>query len=253
MTSNHGAGSSVGPLTAKVVIVTGGASGQGAAEAALFADNGAHVVVADLDPPGEEAAKRLRNTVFEQHDVCSERDWARLVRATVDRFGRIDALVNNAGIVGPGSIFDLDMSRYARVIATNQTGPLLGMRAVVPHMQDAGGSIVNVSSTAGLTGTHGIVPYAASKWALRGISKSVAIEVAPFNIRVNTIVPGRIDTPLLATAVPDRKGAARAIPLGRIGTAAEVARLALYLVSDDSSFCTGADFVIDGGHTSQLP
>lgn len=241
-----------GDMTGRVVIVTGGAQGQGAAEAAVFAEYGADVVIADVDPAGADVARSSPRCSFEEHDVSDQNSWNTLVAATLSRFGRIDVLINNAGVVGPGSIADFDLEVYQRAIAVNQTGPLLGMLSVAPHMH-SGGSVVNVCSTAASTGVRGIIPYVASKWALRGMTKSVAIELADQGIRVNAILPGRIDTALLSEAVEDTANAALRIPLGRVGRTWEVARLAHFLGSDLSSFCTGADFVVDGGHTAQLP
>jgi 3alpha(or 20beta)-hydroxysteroid dehydrogenase len=245
----------------KVAIVTGGARGQGAAEARLLAQHGARVVVADVED-GEEVAAGLPNGIFERLDVSREEDWAAVVGRTVETFGRIDVLVNNAGILTPGGLLDTPLAAYERTVAVNQTGPLLGMRAVVPHMKkQGGGSIVNIASSGSLAGSVGALAYATSKWALRGMTKCIALELAPFSIRVNAVHPGRTETPMLSrTRSEVLKGgpagaddpAARGVPLGRVGRPEEIAQLVLYLASNLSAFCTGADFVADGGQSAQL-
>jgi len=241
-------------LTGRVIVVTGAARGQGLAEARALAACGAQVVLTDLAEVGEQAAAELPGAEFVRHDVASESDWATVIEVARRRTGRIDALINNAGVAAPGGLLTLELDQYRRVIDVNQTGALLGMRAVAPAMIEAGGgSIVNVCSTAGLTGTRGILSYSAAKWALRGMTKSVAAELAGHRIRVNAICPGRIDTELLTDASRHDPEIARKVPLARIGQPDEVAALAIYLVSDLSQFCTGADFVIDGGQTAFLP
>jgi len=240
-------------LRGRVVVVTGAARGQGLAEAQALAGCGANVLLTDIvDATG--AAAELWGARFLRHDVASESDWDAVIEAARQWTGRIDGLINNAGMPAPGGLLSLDLDRYRRVIEVNQTGALLGMRAVAPLMIEAGGgSIVNVCSTAALTGTRGILSYAAAKWALRGMTKSVAAELAEHRIRVNAICPGRIDTELLTDAARHDPEIARKVPLARIGQPEEVAALAVYLVSDLSRFCTGADFTIDGGQSAFLP
>ena len=242
----------MGRLAGKTALITGGARGQGALEARLFAEEGANVVLTDvLDADGERMADTIGGT-FIQHDVTSEEEWAAVVARTVELHGRVDILVNNAGIYRMGSLLDTSLEEYRSVIDVNQVGVFLGMRAVAPAMiEGGGGSIVNISSLAGLRGGAGGIAYGASKWAVRGMTKSAALALAPHGIRVNSIHPGVIDTPMLgdtSMAVPGNieQFAGRA-PLGRIGQPEEVARLALFLASDESSYSTGSEFVIDGG------
>jgi 3alpha(or 20beta)-hydroxysteroid dehydrogenase len=245
----------MGRLDGKVAIVTGGARGQGAAEATLFREEGAEVVVTDvLRDEGERLAKEIGAT-FIAHDVRAEEEWAEVVRQTVERHGRVDVLVNNAGIFERASLLDTDLDTYRRIIDVNQVGPFLGMRAVAPVMiEQRRGSIVNISSIAGLQASPGAFAYGASKFALRGMTKSAAIELARHNIRVNSIHPGMIETDMITQVTggdPERhERFARSVPLHRPADPAEVARLALFLASDESSYCTGAEFVIDGGMTA---
>ena len=239
-------------LDGKVALVTGGARGQGAAEARLFAAEGAAVVISDvLDADGEATAAACGG-LYLHHDVTREDDWARVVEAVTSRHGRLDVLVNNAGIFMPGRIRETALADYRRVIEVNQIGVFLGMKAVADAMIATGaGSIVNISSVAGLQGGGNSIAYTASKWAVRGMTKSAAREFARYGIRVNSIHPGLIETPMLHQ-VPGidagrLEGYLRTVPLGRVGAADEVARLALFLASDESSYCTGSEFIIDGG------
>ena len=244
-------------LVGKVAVISGGARGMGASEAQLFLDEGAKVVITDvLDEAGKQTAQRLSpdgsRCMFLHHDVTNEEDWASVVAETVSAFGQIDILINNAGIFERGSILDTPLKDFQRTIDINLTGVFLGMKAVAPHMvQRKTGSIVNISSVAGLAGTPGFVAYGASKWAVRGMTKGVAKELAPFGVRVNSIHPGIIDTPMLQTFDEAGEGVREAvrtrIPLGYEAEPIHVARLALYLASDDSAYSTGSEFIVDGG------
>jgi len=244
-------------LEGKVALISGGARGMGASEAQLFIEEGARVVITDvLDDVGRETAKRLSpdGSVcrFMHHDVTSESDWTAVVAGVIETFGHIDILVNNAGIFEQGSILDTTLEAYRKTIDINQVGVFLGMKAVAPHMvQRQKGSIINISSVAGMSGTPGFLAYGASKWAVRGMTKGVAKELAPFGVRVNSIHPGIIDTPMLQTFDAAGEGVREAIrtriPLGYEAEPVHVARLALYLGSDDSSYSTGSEFIVDGG------
>ncbi len=242
----------MGRLEGKTALISGGARGQGAAEAALFAEEGANVVLTDvLDAGGERTADTIGGA-FLHHDVTSEEEWAAVVARTVELHGGIDILVNNAGIYRIGSLIETTLEEYRSVIEVNQVGVFLGMRAVAPAMiERGGGSIVNISSLAGLRGGGGGIAYGASKCAVRGMTKSAAVVLAPHGIRVNSIHPGVIETPMLgdtSMAVPGNiEQFAERAPLGRVGQPEEVARLALFLASDESSYSTGSEFVIDGG------
>lgn len=241
----------MGKLDGMVAIVTGGARGQGAAEAALFAQEGAKVVITDLlDEIGEKTAREVGG-VYLHHDVSSEADWIRVVDAVMAQHGRIDILVNNAGIWKAGRLVDTQLADYERVIAVNQVGVFLGMKSVAPAMINAGkGAIVNISSIAGMQGSPGSIAYGASKWAVRGMTKSAAQELARFGIRVNSIHPGLIDTDMLhqiPAVDADAERWTKRVPVRRFAEASEVAKMALFLASDDSSYSTGSEFIIDGG------
>ena len=242
----------MGRLDGKTTLITGGARGQGAAEARLFAEDGAAVVLTDvLDAAGEQTALELKGTYL-HHDVTSEVEWAATIAQTLEQHGRIDVLVNNAGIYAPTPLLGSTLEDYRRVIEVNQIGVYLGMRDVAPAMiEGGGGSIVNISSIAGLRGGGRAMAYVASKWAVRGMTKSAAQELGGHGIRVNSIHPGLIDTAMLQQ-VPgvdsgDLDPLLQRIPLGRIAEAREVAQLALFLASDESAYCSGSEFVIDGG------
>jgi 3alpha(or 20beta)-hydroxysteroid dehydrogenase len=225
-------------LAGRVVVVTGAAQGIGAAQAAACTAEGASVVALDVQPtPGVRT-----------HDVASEKDWARLRDDLAAKFGIVHGLVNNAGITHRARLLDVDVVNLQRVLSVNLVGPLLGIQALAPLMSD-GGAIVNIGSAAGLT-AHYPVAYTASKWALRGVSQVAAMELGPLGIRVNTIHPGFIETPMTASAAPDFLDASVAlIPLGHPGTPQDVARLVAFLLSDAAAFITGAEIPIDGGQT----
>lgn len=244
-------------LSGKVALLTGGARGLGAAQARRFVDEGARVVIADIaDEIGTALAGELGDAAAYRHlDVRSESEWAAGVALAFDRFGRLDALVNNAGVYRTGSLVDMAIEDARLLVDVNQWGTLLGMRAVAPELKRAGGgSIVNVASTAGLRGVRNAGVYAATKHAVIGMTKSAAIELGRFNVRVNVICPGGIDTPILDDTMPQgpRRDElfTRSVPAGRIGRADEVAHLAVFLVSGESSYCTGGAYPVDGGLTA---
>jgi 3alpha(or 20beta)-hydroxysteroid dehydrogenase len=245
----------MGRLDDKVALITGGARGQGEQEARLFAAEGARVVLTDvLDDDGKQTAADIGGAAtYHHHDVTSEADWASVVDAVLSEHGHLDVLVNNAGIFEFGGVTSTTEAEYRRIIDVNQVGVFLGMRAVIPHMTERkSGSIINISSVAGLMGSPGMIAYGASKWAVRGMTKSAAKEVAAFGVRVNSIHPGIIDTPMLQQF--DDAGVMglvmQQVPNGRRAEAVEVARLALYLASDESAYSTGSEFVVDGGMTA---
>jgi 3alpha(or 20beta)-hydroxysteroid dehydrogenase len=247
----------MGRVSDKVVIVTGGARGMGAAHAKRLIDEGAKVMLTDvLDAEGKATAEKLGvNARFMHHDVTNEAEWKRVVAETEVAFGPVSVLVNNAGIVSFSPIEILEESEYRRVININQVSVFLGMKSVLPSMKRAaGGSMINISSIAGLVGSAYAVAYVASKFAVRGMSKSAAIEFAPFNIRVNSIHPGMIRTPM-TKATPETQAIIDAVvagtPAARYADPDEVANVVLMLASDESRFSTGAEFVIDGGSTCQ--
>ena len=250
----------MGRLDGKVALITGAARGQGAAEARLFTAEGARVVLGDvLDDDGELVAKELGDrAAYVHHDVTSERGWDEIVATAKSRFGRIDVLVNNAGVFKAMGLTVTPLEEYMRIVTINQVGTFLGMKAVAETMiGQRSGSIVNISSIAGLGGGAGTIAYSASKFAVRGMTKVAAVELAPFGVRVNSVHPGLIDTPMLRDDVglggdASRELARARVPNGRLAGAEDVARLVLYLASDDSDYSTGAEFVVDGGMTAQL-
>jgi len=239
-----------GRLEGKVAIITGAARGQGECEARLFAEEGAHVVLGDvLDDEGEAVAKAIGERAAYVHlDVRRESDWARAVERA-GAFGPLNVLVNNAAVVHFASVKDTTLADYMRVIEVNQVGTFLGMRAVFDPMKAAGGgSIVNVSSIDGLQAKNGLVAYASSKWAIRGLTKVAAIEFGRHHIRVNSLHPGGVDTVMgnpLGDAEIDRFYANHPIP--RCGKSIDIARLALFMASDECSYSTGSEFIADGG------
>ncbi|MFN0093139.1 MAG: glucose 1-dehydrogenase [Acidimicrobiales bacterium] len=245
----------MGRLDGKVAIVTGGARGQGAAEARLFAGEGAQVVVTDvLDAEGEATAKEAGG-LFVHHDVADEAAWEAVVARAKEAYGRIDVLVNNAGIFHRSRMIDYKLDEFRRVIDINLIGVFLGMKTVAPTMiAQESGSIINISSIAGLVAAPGGVAYGASKFAVRGMTKSAAIELARYNVRVNSIHPGMIDTPMMTEVTGGDQTRfdriERSVPLRRAAQPEDVAKLALFLASEESAYSTGSEFVIDGGVTA---
>lgn len=245
-----------GRLAGKVALISGGSRGQGEAEARLFVKEGAQVVIGDiLDSEGEMLAKELGDAAIYVHlDVTSESDWATAVGESVQRFGHLDTLVNNAGILDAGPLLDTSLERYRRVIEVNQIGVFLGMRSAGKALIDAGGgSIINISSVDGMMGMGGMVAYVSSKWAVRGMTKTAAAEFGPFGIRVNSVHPGGVDTPMIQGFLPEGADASMGVPLGRIGQPEDVASLVAFLASDESSYCSGSEFVIDGAMIACIP
>lgn len=246
----------MGRLDDKVALITGAARGQGAAEARLFAAEGARVYLSDvLDDEGAATAADIGAAASYHHlDVTDEDAWINLVEEIIEAEGRLDVLVNNAGIFRVMPTVLTSEAEYREIIDINQVGTFLGMKTVIPTMVQAeSGSIVNISSVAGLQGAAGTMAYAASKWAVRGMTKVAAKEVAPFGVRVNSVHPGIIDTPMMAEATVEGamlERVVRAIPMGQVAQADDVANLVLYLASDESKYSTGSEFVVDGGMTA---
>ena len=241
----------MGRLDGKVAIITGGARGQGAAEGRLFAAEGARVVLGDvLDDEGKAVATEIGDAARYVHlDVTDEEQWAAAVTYVEDEFGPVTTLVNNAGILLFQSVQKTTLAEFERVMQVNVTGVFLGMKAVVASMEQAGGgAIVNISSTAGLQGLPFLGAYVASKWAVRGLTKSAAIDLGPRKIRVNSVHPGGIDTPMVAGTTGDAPFYKR-LPVPRMGSADEAARAVLFLCSDEASYIAGAELAVDGGAT----
>ncbi|CAN5714803.1 glucose 1-dehydrogenase [soil metagenome] len=243
----------MGRLSGRTAIITGAGRGQGEAEARLFVAEGAQVVVADiLDDLGSAVAADLGDrAIFVHLDVSQEEGWASALGAATEAFGKVDVLVNNAAILHLGAIEDTSLDDFQRVVAVNQQGTFLGMRAVIPEMRRVGGdSIVNVSSKDGVLGMNGVAAYASSKWAVRGMTKVAALELGKYGIRVNTLIPGPVDTPMNSpegSEDVDRDAFFTGQPVPRIGRPSELAAAALFLASDESSYCTGAELLVDVG------
>jgi NAD(P)-dependent dehydrogenase (short-subunit alcohol dehydrogenase family) len=244
-----------GRLDGKVALISGAARGMGECEARLFAREGAKVVLGDvLEEQGRQVAKEIgAAATFVRLDVTLENDWQKAVEAAERTYGKLDILVNNAGIVRMAPLDETSLEAWNEVINVNQTGVFLGMKHAIPAMRRAGGgSIINISSVAGIVGLPGIPAYQASKGAVRLLTKNAAIQYAKDKIRVNSIHPGRIETPMTANLSPERQQLVLSMtPMGRDGKPEEVAYGVLYLASDEASFVTGAELVIDGGFTAR--
>jgi 3alpha(or 20beta)-hydroxysteroid dehydrogenase len=242
----------MGRVDGKVALISGGARGIGAADARLLVAEGAKVVIGDIrDEEGKALADELgRHARYVHLDVTQPEHWAAAVGSAVQDFGKLNVLVNNAGIANGSPLQKFDLGQWQRIIDINLTGTFLGMQAAADAIIAAGGgSIINVSSIEGLRGTPWAHGYVASKWAVRGLTKSVAMELAPHGVRVNSIHPGLIRTPL-TEGIPDDM---ITIPLGRPGLPADVATFVLFLASDESSYATGAEFTMDGGAVQSVP
>ncbi|NNE58505.1 MAG: glucose 1-dehydrogenase [Hellea sp.] len=243
----------MGRLSGKIAIVTGAARGMGEATARLFASEGATVVLTDvMDELGATVAKDIGGSAsFYKHDVSSDENWAEVVGKVVEAHGTVDALINNAGLVHFTPIEHFNPDDAGKIFGVNTVGPMLGAKHVAPAMKAAGkGSIVNISSVDGLRGCNGLTLYTASKWALRGLTKSLAYELGTSGIRVNSIHPGGVNTPMgnSRDLPPDQLAMAfRRVPLQRIGEPDEIANASLFLASDESSYITGAELAVDGG------
>ena len=247
-------------LEGKVALISGGARGQGAVEAQMFAAEGAKVVIGDiLDDAGKQTEAQLRELGYDctyvHLDVTSESDWQNAVQAAISAYGKLDILLNNAGILIRKNIEDTTEADWDRIFAVNAKGVFLGTKAALPALRDnGGGSIINISSTAGLVGSpNGSASYTATKGAVRLFTKSTAIQHAAEGIRCNSIHPGPIETDMIADTLNDPDHLAlrmQRLPLGRVGKPSEIAYGAIYLASDESSFVTGAELVIDGGTTA---
>jgi len=241
-----------GRLEGKVALITGAARGQGEAEARRFVAEGAKVLLTDvLDAEGEAVAAELGDAAAYRHlDVTSEEDWEGAVADAEARFGPLTILVNNAGILDFGPVQKQDVARFRAVIDVNLTGTLIGIKVGAASMQRAGGgSIINISSNAGLVGLPQAAAYVSSKWAVRGLSKSAAQDLGPLGIRVNSVHPGGIATPMVGGGDP-RSGWIKKLPLARWGQPDDVANVVTFLASDEAAYVTGAEWSVDGGATA---
>ncbi|ARE76977.1 SDR family NAD(P)-dependent oxidoreductase [Streptomyces sp. NPDC059558] len=238
-------------LEGKVVVITGAGRGQGAAEARLCARAGARVVVTDVrEDEGRAVAAELGDRgLYVRHDVADPESWATVVKEAVRAFGTVSALVNNAALWRTAHVERQRLDEFEALLRVNLLGPFLGIQAVAPVLRaGGGGSIVNISSTAGLVGIPGHAAYGSTKFGLRGLTRSAALDLGADRIRVNSVHPGAIDTPMVAEAVAGRDWSH--VPLGRIGRPEEVGELVLFLCSDASSYITGTEFTVDGGMTA---
>ncbi len=246
-------------LADKVAIITGGASGIGEAHAHLFAQQGAKVVISDIQEKlGVRVVEAIHaqggDAIFVRHDVTSETEWAALVQTTVKHYGAITTLVNNAGVASMEGVEGETLDAFNRVVAICQTGVWLGMKYAMPELRKSGnGAIVNISSLYGIVGSPAMIAYHGAKGAVRLLSKSAALEYARQGVRVNSVHPGIIKTPLLLASLPDEQlaGLIEHTPMGRIGQPIDIACMSLFLCSDEAAFITGAEFVVDGGLGAQ--
>ncbi len=247
-----------GRLDGKVALISGGASGIGAAHARVFAAEGARVVIGDIqEAKGQQVAADVNTNggeaVFVHLDVTDENDWQNAVHEAVARFGKLTTLINNAGVYWPGGVEEETRDKWQKMIEINQTGVWLGMKTALPALRASGNAaIVNISSLYGLIGSPGSIAYHASKGAVRLMSKAAALEYVRQGIRVNSIHPGQIDTPILAGLTPEQDAQIKEVtPMGRLGRPEEIAYGSLYLCSDEASYTTGTELVIDGGWFAQ--
>ncbi|TWF95234.1 glucose 1-dehydrogenase [Saccharopolyspora dendranthemae] len=242
----------MGRVEGKVAIISGGARGMGAAHARALVAEGGKVVIGDiLDDEGKALAEEIGDAARYVHlDVTKPDEWKKAVDVAVGEFGRLNVLVNNAGIVNGSTIENFDLDRWQQILDVNLTGTFLGIQAAVEPMKAAGGgSIMNISSVEGLRGSPWAHGYVATKWGVRGLAKSAALELAPHKIRVNSIHPGMIRTPMTENVPEDMVKT----PLGRVAEPEEVATFVVFLASEESSFATGSEFVVDGGLVADVP
>lgn len=247
----------MGRLTGKVAIITGAANGMGASEAKLFAQEGAKVIATDInDNVLQEVINEIKenggDAIGLKHNVTSENEWKQVIQEAVTHYGKIDVLVNNAGVSSPKTIAQMEMDEWNKVMDINLNGCVIGMKYVIPEMQKAGGgSLINISSIGGIVGMAGSSPYTAAKGALRSLSKSAAVEYGKDKIRVNSVHPGIIETPMTADSFADATPYYQTFTqLPYFGNPEDVAYGVLFLASDESRFMTGAELVIDGGWTA---
>lgn len=250
-------------LQGKVALITGGAKGMGGASVRRFVKEGARVIISDMDVAAGEALARETGALFVRHDVADDADWRRVMGLIESRFGRLDVVFNNAGIFTVGSIEDLDLVAWNRLISVNQTGVMLGCHHGIALMKKnpggSSGSLINTSSSSGFAGIPAAVGYTATKGAVRLMTKAIAAHCARagLGIRCNTIIPGAIRTPMIEGAIggnAEVEAAANNMsPLGRMGTSDEIAAMAAFLASDESSFCTGSEFLVEGGTLAVHP
>ncbi len=245
----------MGKLDGKVAIITGGSRGQGQATAELFVREGAKVSIVDVrDEEGSALAQKLGESVMYHHlDISDEKGWEELVKSVIERYGHIDVLVNNAALNYYALTEDCTSETFHRLLDVNLVGPFLGMKAVMPHMKEQmSGSIINICSTEGFRGCCGTGAYNATKWGLRGLTKCIAMELGPFGVRVNSLHPGAINTPMLnpdGGPVEQFSELWTGIALSRVGEPEEIAKINLFLASEDASYVTGAEIAADGGWT----